>query len=618
MPQKNIADDFERWKVTNALVQAAAARHGVDSTLIQALIMQESDNNPRAVSNKGAQGMMQLMPATAKELGVTDPFNQEQNIEAGTKYLSQLLKRYQGDQTRALAAYNAGMGAVESGRAARFPETQDYVKRIENNRENLMAPTYLTDTEVSEAMQRQAQQKPQAAASAPAASTPDQPFNIAADFEQWKAGTSKPPAAPAAPKNVRMEGWTDRAIESLPEIGATVGGTLGGLTGGIPTLGVGAGPGAVIGAGFLGAGGEAFKQLINRARGQSAPATPLDAAKDIGYEGGKQAVIQKVGDKASKLLYGAGKHIVQRVFKPSAKLLEKAPGLVDDLIEFSVSPSAKGVTQEAAATTASRRVADTMVKTSGAAHTLPSGVKVTPHATIQEILDALIKNPYDPKLETAAQWAARQYEKEPAKRRLFAFIQDVVQSNQGKLTFERVQDIARVAGKKGADAYKSELPSLEKMLHADVATGARHALETRIPGLSKANETTRRHLMALRAAKNAKNRIAANAGGVKKRHLLDMALTYGAHANPEYIPHALATAVVAHVAAKPTVQAFAGRTIAKVGSKVPFANLLRAGSAALGPQDVRENRPKQRKRSKPPQQRRVDAIFDRANAEREP
>lgn len=111
------------------LIAAAAERHNVPPQLVKAVIRQESNFDPQAVSKVGAQGLMQLMPQTAKELGVQDPFHPEQNIDAGTKYLGQLLKRYGGDTERALAAYNFGMGNVESGRP--LPnETKKYIANV--------------------------------------------------------------------------------------------------------------------------------------------------------------------------------------------------------------------------------------------------------------------------------------------------------------------------------------------------------------------------------------------------------------------------------------------------------------------------------------------------------
>ncbi|XVJ51299.1 MAG: lytic transglycosylase domain-containing protein [Vampirovibrio sp.] len=113
------------------IVEEYAGKAGVSSSLVKAVIKAESGGNPRAISAVGAQGLMQLMPATAKSLGVEDPFNAEANIAGGSQYLGQLMKKYHGNKTLALAAYNAGSGAVAKyGGVPPFPETQNYVKKV--------------------------------------------------------------------------------------------------------------------------------------------------------------------------------------------------------------------------------------------------------------------------------------------------------------------------------------------------------------------------------------------------------------------------------------------------------------------------------------------------------
>jgi len=112
-------------------IRAAATVFGLSSELIRAVIIQESGGNPRAVSGKGAKGLMQLTDGTARDLGVTNPFDPVQNIFGGARFLASLLKRFGGDLELALASYNAGPGVVlKYGGIPPFKETQDYVKRI--------------------------------------------------------------------------------------------------------------------------------------------------------------------------------------------------------------------------------------------------------------------------------------------------------------------------------------------------------------------------------------------------------------------------------------------------------------------------------------------------------
>jgi soluble lytic murein transglycosylase-like protein len=117
----------------DAAIAMAAARHNVDPNLVRAVVKVESNYNPNAVSRKGAMGLMQLMPSTARQLNVKNPFDPQQNVDAGVRHLKQLLESYGGDVNLTLAAYNAGSGAVaRSAGIPHYSETQNYVRRITN------------------------------------------------------------------------------------------------------------------------------------------------------------------------------------------------------------------------------------------------------------------------------------------------------------------------------------------------------------------------------------------------------------------------------------------------------------------------------------------------------
>ena len=113
------------------IILAAANQYKVNPTIIRAIIMAESGFNPKAISQKGAKGLMQLMPRTAKSLGVKDSFNPEQNIHAGVKYFSYLLEKFNGDPSLALAAYNAGSRKVIKYKGVPpFKATKQYIKKV--------------------------------------------------------------------------------------------------------------------------------------------------------------------------------------------------------------------------------------------------------------------------------------------------------------------------------------------------------------------------------------------------------------------------------------------------------------------------------------------------------
>lgn len=129
----NSVEMARRAKSFYKTIESAAVTHNIDANLIRAVAQVESCFDRNAVSRVGAQGVMQLMPATAIELGVTDSFNVEQNINGGARYLALMMNRFNHNHRLALAAYNAGPGAVEKHQGIPpFPETVDYVSKVLN------------------------------------------------------------------------------------------------------------------------------------------------------------------------------------------------------------------------------------------------------------------------------------------------------------------------------------------------------------------------------------------------------------------------------------------------------------------------------------------------------
>ena len=129
-PEMSAIDQANREKIEQ-MIREVSARYRVDPALVRAVMQTESNWNSSAVSRKGALGLMQLVPGTAQQLGVNNAFDPKQNLDGGVRYLHTLLERYNGDLDKALAAYNAGPGAVDRARGVpRFRETRDYVQKV--------------------------------------------------------------------------------------------------------------------------------------------------------------------------------------------------------------------------------------------------------------------------------------------------------------------------------------------------------------------------------------------------------------------------------------------------------------------------------------------------------
>jgi hypothetical protein len=395
----------------------------------------------------------------------------------------------------------------------------------------------------------------------------------------------------------------DTVVDNLPTIGGAVGGTIGGVGGSVFGLGFGGVPGAIGGAAAGGATGEAFQQLINRYLGKETPKSAQEAAMGIAksgaWEGGTQLVGGALASGATKL----GTGLVKSAFKPTAKMLKESPTLIQDLIQNSVNPTARGAAKAGARTTASRVTADNMVASAG------RNAKPVPSS---EVLDALVTNPYGH--QSSLEHVTALGEQTPGLNRLGEYGVNFLNDNPQALSYQRLHELARAEGKAGKAVFEgtSSNPTLEKLIHADINAGARNALEKRIPGFADVNANTQNHLFQTKAAERAAANHQADLPGFFRRH---GAATLAAGALfPAGLPASLGAAGVAEVIGNPTARAIAGRGAARAG-KLPYANLFRAGKVANdthteGPQDVPDTSSRGRKATS---KAKVDSLWEQYN-----
>jgi hypothetical protein len=292
----DLATQFELLQQATTLAQ----KYNLPPEMVAAVIRQESGFDPNATSKAGAQGLMQLMPGTAREMGVQNSYDPSQNLEGGIKYLSQMMGQFHNDPQLALAAYNAGPGRVQrAGGVPNIPETQNYVQRITAN----MQP--------AQAMQQAPQAPPSgggtlAEAMAQVRQQGQPQRDLAAEFETLQNQTPTQSGQVPA-QNGQGDHWT----KWLPAAGGIGGEWLG--------TAVGAVPGKIIGSGVGAGAGEAAREFLNKVLYGESTENPLkNIAEEAAISAGTSGTLHLMGMAGKAMARGA----YTKVLKPSDAVLK--------------------------------------------------------------------------------------------------------------------------------------------------------------------------------------------------------------------------------------------------------------------------------------------------------
>jgi hypothetical protein len=586
----------------SSLIEQAAKKHGVPVELVREVIRKESNFNPQARGAAGEGGLMQLMQPTAKELGVADPFDPQQNIDGGTRYLSQLLQRYQGDTSKALMAYNGGMGNVDRGTIS--DQARAYAAEVTgrlNASKVAQAPAaqagpnwveQFETGQTSGTFKQPQLPKRQAPAFHDPLNRLVKPKQEFSQLEQLVLGQT--------PEGEQERTWTDTLVDNIPGITGALGGLVGGATG-FFGAGVGAIPGSIGGAVAGGSAGEVIKDWVNEKRGRPDTKSFQDRALEVAKVGATEGLYDAAGGVVGKfILKPAAKAFTKAAFKPTSQALKTNPNIVDNILDNGIKLSGKGLEKSASLTTEARLIADEAIQQAQA--TLPPGRRFVPR---DEILDATL-NPVKPDHVPVLHEIAKRGRQTPSLNKLGNYANDFIKDNPSQLSLERVREIQRSAGADARRVYEGAEAALERQIDADIHTGAQTALHKRVPGLEALDAETQRRLMVTNTVSDALKRASSQA------HIPSAGDQYLLWQGLSGHPGMLALAMLREANRIPKLQALAGRAANQMAVKNAPAQTARVGKAIYGEfkhdQERRKQKTAKKKTTQPVSKKRVEAV----------